>query len=270
MIEVIKEDGEVKVSLVGAGPGDPELLTLKALKRLERAQVVLYDHLVHSDILALCSPQARLIDVGKIPGQRATSQELINALLVREAKQGLRVVRLKGGDPFVFGRGGEEALALHDAGVRYEVVPGLSSSISVPALAGIPVTHREVSTHFTVITGMSARDVSPELASSWRALAASGGTLVFLMGVGSMPQIVEQLMHGGLDGATPAAIIERGGCPEQRLIRTKLAALVHARDLAQIAAPAIIVVGQVVAVSEQIGQGMGLVERVQRFVDQAI
>lgn len=259
-----------RVALVGAGPGDPELLTLKALRRLERAQVILYDHLVSPSILSLCSPTARMIDVGKIPGGKATSQEVINALLVKEARLGALVVRLKGGDPFVFGRGGEEALALYEAGIRYEIVPGISSSTSVPALAGIPVTHREVATHFTVITGMSARDVTEELAASWRALARAGGTLVFLMGVRTMPQIVERLIEGGMDATTPAAIIERGACPDQRIIVTTLTKLVDARDAHEVASPSIIIVGQVVALSEQIGAGMGLDHQVERWMAQAI
>ena len=259
-----------RVALVGAGPGDPELLTLKALRRLERAQVILYDHLVSPSILSLCSPTARMIDVGKIPGGKATSQEVINALLVKEARLGALVVRLKGGDPFVFGRGGEEALALYEAGIGYEIVPGISSSTSVPALAGIPVTHREVATHFTVITGMSARDVTEELAASWRALARAGGTLVFLMGVRTMPQIFERLIEGGMDATTPAAIIERGACPDQRIIVTTLTKLVEARDAHEVASPSIIIVGQVVALSEQIGAGMGLDHQVERWMAQAI
>lgn len=259
-----------RVALVGAGPGDPELLTIKALRRLEAAQVVLYDHLVSPLILSLCAPTARMIDVGKIPGGKATAQEVINALLVKEARGGALVVRLKGGDPFVFGRGGEEALALAEAGIGYEIVPGISSSTSVPALAGIPVTHREVATHFTVITGMSARDVTQELAASWRALAQAGGTLVFLMGVRTMPQIVARLIDGGLSATTPAAIIERGACPEQRIIVTTLAELVQARDAHEVGSPAIIVVGQVVALSEQIGAGMGLERQVERWMAQAI
>jgi uroporphyrin-III C-methyltransferase len=190
----------VSVALVGAGPGDPELLTLRAARLIAGADVVVHDALVGDGVLALIPISAERIDVGKRPG-RPTPQEMISALLVELGRQGKRVVRLKGGDPFVFGRGGEEAEALAAAGVEFEVVPGISSSVAAPAAAGIPVTHRGVAAGFSVVTG-HRRAGEPDL--DWRSLARVGGTIVVLMGVSRRAAIAAELIAGGLDPATPA------------------------------------------------------------------
>ena len=183
------------VALVGAGPGDPDLLTVRAARLLAAAEVVVHDALVGSGVLDLVPPEAELIDVGKRPG-RPVPQELISTLLVVLARSGRRVVRLKGGDPFVFGRGGEEALALLEAGVPFEVVPGVSSAVAAPAAAGIPITHRGVAAAFTVVTG-HRRAGEPDV--DWRSLARVGGTVVVLMGVSQRATIAAELIAGGLD-----------------------------------------------------------------------
>lgn len=241
------------VALVGAGPGDPELLTMRAWRLIELAEVVLCDNLVSPAIRALCPADARIIDVGKIPRGKATSQEVINALLIKEARSGHFVVRLKGGDPLVFGRGGEEALALTAARLPCQVVPGISSCISVPALAGIPVTHRHLSTHFTVLTGMSAKSKQLELETRWRRAAQLGGTLVFLMGVRALPRIVAAMRDGGLADETPVAIVEQGARDTQR---TTIGTLTDIAELAVergVQSPAIIIIGQVVALRDRLG-----------------
>lgn len=240
------------VALIGAGPGDPELLTLRAWRLLQVADVVLVDNLVSEAILALCPPEARFIDVGKIPHGKATAQEVINALLIKEARAGHFVVRLKGGDPFVFGRGGEEALALLGAHIPCQVVPGISSALSVPAAAGIPLTHRHLSTSFTVLTGMSARSHQAELEQSWERAARHGGTLVFLMGVRALPRIVEALTRGGMPAHTPAAIIESGTRQEQRTLCGTLADIAQVARTEDASSPAIIVFGEVVRLREQL------------------
>ena len=193
----------IPVALVGAGPGDPDLLTVKAARLLAAAEVVVHDALVGDGVLGLVPPTAELIDVGKRPG-RPVPQELISTLLVELARAGRRVVRLKGGDPFVFGRGGEEAQALLDAGIPFEVVPGITSAVAAPAAAGIPVTHRGVAAAFTVVTG-HRRAGEPDV--DWRSLARVGGTVVVLMGVAQRGAIAAELMAGGLDPATPVAAV---------------------------------------------------------------
>jgi uroporphyrin-III C-methyltransferase len=228
------------VHLVGAGPGDPDLLTIKAARLLASADVVVHDRLAHPDILAMAPATAEMIDVGKQPG-RTTPQELINALLVHLGSQGLEVVRLKGGDPYVFGRGGEEAEALGSAGVPYDVVPGITSAIGAAAAAGVPVTHRNVSASFTVVTGHRVRDGSLNVA--WEALAQVGGTIVILMGVSERAVIAERLMAGGLSADTPVAAVRWGTCPDQHTTRTTLAGLAAA----DIKAPSTIVIGAVAA-----------------------
>ncbi len=227
------------VSLIGAGPGDPELLTLKAARLLAEADVVVHDALVGDGVLALIADSAERIDVGKRPG-RPTPQEMISALLVELGRQGKRVVRLKGGDPFVFGRGGEEAAALADAGVPYEVVPGITSSIAAPAAAGIPVTHRGVAAAFTVVTG-HRREGEPDV--DWRSLAAVGGTIVVLMGVSQRAQIAAELLAGGLDPSTPVATIESATTDAQVVGRCSLDELADA----DVRSPAVIVIGAVAA-----------------------
>ena len=227
------------VFLVGAGPGDPDLLTVKAARLLAEAEVVVHDALVGDGVLALIADSAERIDVGKRPG-RPTPQEMISTLLVELGRQGKRVVRLKGGDPFVFGRGGEEAAALADAGVPFEVVPGITSSIAAPAAAGIPVTHRGVSAAFTVVTG-HRRDGEPDV--DWRSLAAVGGTIVVLMGVAQRGQIAAELLAGGLAPTTPVAAIESATTDAQVVGRWTLDELADA----DVHSPAVIVIGAVAA-----------------------
>jgi uroporphyrin-III C-methyltransferase len=229
----------VSVALVGAGPGDPELLTLKAARLLSIAEVVVHDALVGDGVLAMIPDTAERIDVGKRPG-RPTPQEMISALLVELGGQGKRVVRLKGGDPFVFGRGGEEALALALAGIPFEIVPGITSSVAAPAAAGIPVTHRGVAAAFTVVTG-HRRAGEPDV--DWRSLARVGGTIVILMGVSQRATIAAELMAGGLDPSTPVAAIESATTDAQVVGRWALGQLAAA----DVRSPAVIVVGAVAA-----------------------
>ena len=210
------------VHLVGAGPGDPGLLTVRGAELLGRAEVVLYDSLAEASLLDLAPPDAERVFVGKRPGS-PVAQDEINDLLVAHGRAGRTVVRLKGGDPFVFGRGGEEALALIRAGVPFEVVPGVTSAVAVPAYAGIPVTHRGLATSVTVVTGHSRHAVDTE--TNWEALAAVGGTIVVLMGVTHRARIAERLMGGGLPPGTPVAAVRWGTRPDQRTTRTTLGGL---------------------------------------------
>ncbi|HEX3394071.1 MAG TPA: uroporphyrinogen-III C-methyltransferase, partial [Acidimicrobiales bacterium] len=207
------------VWLVGAGPGDPGLLTVRGAEVLARADVVVHDRLAERSLLDLAPSGAERIDVGKSPGG-PVEQEDINALLVDRARAGRAVVRLKGGDPFVFGRGGEEVEALLAAGVDFEVVPGVTSAVAVPAYAGIPVTHRGLSTSFTVVTGHSRH--RPDDPVHWESLARAGGTVVVLMGVAHRGEIARRLMAGGLPGSTPVAAVRWGTRPDQRTVRTTL------------------------------------------------
>jgi uroporphyrin-III C-methyltransferase len=229
----------MSVALVGAGPGDPDLLTLKAARLLATADIVVHDALVGDRVLALIPESAERIDVGKRPG-RPTPQEMISALLVELGRQGKQVVRLKGGDPFVFGRGGEEVAALAAAGVPFEVVPGITSSIAAPAAAGIPVTHRGVSAAFTVVTG-HRRAGEPDV--DWRSLAKVGGTIIVLMGVSQRADIAAGLIAGGLAPTTPVAAIESATTDAQVVGRWMLAELAHA----DVHSPAVIVIGAVAA-----------------------
>ena len=228
------------VYLVGAGPGDPGLLTVRGAEVLASADVVVHDRLAELSLLGLAGPAAERIDVGKRPGD-SVHQEEINRVLIDRARAGQTVVRLKGGDPFVFGRGGEEAEALIAAGVRFEVVPGITSAIAAPAYAGVPVTHRGLSTSFTVVTGHSRHAVDTE--TNWEALAAAGGTIVVLMGVAHRADIAHRLRAGGLAGDTPVAAIRWGSRSDQRTIRTTLDGLASA-DLEP---PVTIVIGPVAA-----------------------
>ncbi|MHB1444185.1 MAG: uroporphyrinogen-III C-methyltransferase [Acidimicrobiales bacterium] len=228
------------VYLVGAGPGDPGLLTRRGAEVLGRADVVVYDRLAEPSLLDLAPPTAERIDVGKRPGA-PVNQETINTLLVERGAAGLTVVRLKGGDPFVFGRGGEEAMALAGAGVAFEVVPGVSAALAVPAYAGIPVTQRGTAAAFTVVTGHSRHDPDPE--PEWELLARAGGTIVVLMGVAHRDRIAARLMAGGLPGDTPVAAVQWGTHLRQRSVRTTLAGL----GAAELESPAVIVIGAVAA-----------------------
>ncbi|MDN5570434.1 MAG: uroporphyrinogen-III C-methyltransferase [Propionibacteriaceae bacterium] len=232
------------VTLVGGGPGDPDLLTVAAARALGQADVVLIDHLA-PDPTTFLRPGAEVIEVGKRPRSAdATSQDAINALLIEHARAGRRVVRLKGGDSFVFGRGGEEWLACAEAGIAVEVIPGVTSAVAAPASAGIPVTHRTLTQGFTVVSGhVAPGDVRSTL--DWRALAVAGTTLVILMGVKNLPEIVAELIVGGLDAATPAAVVSHAFSAELTVVRTPLRQLPEAA--AGISPPSVVVVGDVAA-----------------------
>lgn len=227
------------VYLVGAGPGDPGLLTVRGAELLRRADVVVYDRLASPALLELARRDAELVDVGKAPGRAAMTQEQINQLLV-ERGAGLEVVRLKGGDPFVFGRGGEEAESCRDANVAFEVVPGVTSAIAAPAYAGIPVTHRGMSTSVTIVTGHED-PTKGTTDTDWGALARAGGTLVVLMGAGRVGEIAKALIAGGREPATPVAAVRWGTRPEQRTVRATLETI----DQLGVEAPSAIVVGAV-------------------------
>ncbi|MCX7894095.1 MAG: uroporphyrinogen-III C-methyltransferase [Burkholderiales bacterium] len=234
---------DVRVSLVGAGPGDPGLLTVKAVQALERAQVVVHDHLVSDDILALVPRRAVRIYAGKQRGNHSLPQAEINALLVRLAREGRRVVRLKGGDPFIFGRGGEEAEALARAGIPFEVVPGVTAAAGVAAYAGIPLTHRGLAEACILVTG-SRRGGAVEL--DWQGLARPGQTIVVYMGLHGLAHIAERLVAHGLPPRTPAAIIQRGTTPGQRVVEGTLGSLAKRAAAAGLRAPTLVVIGKVV------------------------
>lgn len=233
-----------KVTLIGAGPGDPELLTLKAVRALAEADVVLVDDLVNRDVLHH-APQARIIEVGKRGGCKSTPQHFINRLMIALAEQGLRVARLKGGDPFLFGRGGEEMLALRAAGIAVEVIPGITSGTAVPASIGIPLTHRAYTHGVTFVTGHTRDGDMPD----WQALARTGTTLVIYMGLQHLPRIVSALLAGGLAGNTPAAVIQQGTLPQQQQVVTDIANLPYAVKQHGIVSPALIVVGAVASLA---------------------
>jgi uroporphyrin-III C-methyltransferase len=232
-----------KVILVGAGPGDPDLITVKGLKALREADVILYDRLAPAELLTEAKPDAEKIDAGKQPQKHRLDQAEINRIMIEKARQGLTVVRLKGGDPFVFGRGGEEALACHEAGILFEVIPGISSAIAVPAYAGIPVTHRLISRSFTVFTGHEDPNATP---IDYAALAKLD-TLVALMGVNQLRPITEKLIAAGLRADTPAACIEWGTTDCQRVVEATLATIAQAALDANIQPPATTVIGRVAA-----------------------
>jgi uroporphyrinogen III methyltransferase/synthase len=238
-----------RVCLVGAGPGDPGLLTVRALERLREAEVVVYDRLVNPAILDEAPPEALRIFAGKRVGAHCLPQAAINALLVHHAEAGRFVVRLKGGDPFVFGRGGEEALALSKAGIPFEVVPGISSAIAVPAYAGIPVTHRGVAASFAVLTGHE--DPSKDGGGvDWARLATAVDTLVVLMAVGTFPRIVRALLANGRSPETPVALIRWGTTEAQEVRVGTLADIVgRARGLEP---PVVAVIGEVVRLRERL------------------
>ena len=232
-----------KVWLVGAGPGDVGLLTVKGKRLLEEAEVVVYDALVGQGILSMLPKGIAMIDVGKRAGKHKKSQEEINRILVEEAKKGLRVVRLKGGDPFLFGRGGEEVEALKCANIPFEIVPGVTSSIAVPAYNGIPVTHRDYTSSVHIITGHKKQGESLDI--DFASLVKLKGTLVFLMGLSSLFDICEGLLEAGMDREMPAAILQEGCSAGQRSVFTSLSKLVQRAKEENIGMPSIIVVGEV-------------------------
>ena len=230
-----------KVYLIGAGPGDPELVTLKALRLVREADAVIYDSLIPREILDEARKDAELIDVGKRMGREYKTQDIINDLIVETAGRFEKVVRLKGGDPFVFGRGGEEAIALEEAGIDYEVIPGVTSAVSVPEHAGIPVTHRKEARSFTVITGHTAAGSEID----YSGYAGIDGTLVFLMGLNNIPNIRDGLIKGGMDPETSAAVISSGFAINEKTVRGTLSDIEEKVKEAGLVSPAIIVVGKV-------------------------
>ena len=237
------------VYLVGAGPGDPDLITRKGLRLLRRADVVIYDRLIPYELLEEARPDAELINAGKQPTRHRLAQADINALFIDRALKGKDVVRLKGGDPFVFGRGGEEALACRGNGIPFEVVPGVSSAVAVPAYAGIPLTQRHISSAFIVIAGHE--DPTKEGSSiNYTALAKLGGTIVIMMGVKNLPAITGQLIDHGLDPATPAAVIEWGATARQRTLVGDVSSIAGIAGSERIEPPAITVIGAVVSLRQ--------------------
>ena len=243
-----------KVYLIGAGPGDPGLLTLRAHAILEKADVVVYDRLVSPSILGMCNSKAKMVDVGKMPTHHKVKQSEINKLLVKFAIEmpGATIARLKGGDPFVFGRGGEEALELVAAGVEFEVVPGVTSAIAVPAYAGIPVSHRGIATSFHIITGHEKAESNGELSLDFETLAHCAGTLIFLMGIGNMDFIARRQMECGKDPKTPLAFIEKGTTPFQRTVMATLETAGETIVRENVTAPAITIMGGVVELGKSL------------------
>ncbi len=238
------------VALVGAGPGDPELLTLKGRRLLECADTVVYDALVSSRLLEFCGPGAERVFVGKRDSHHTLPQAEINDLLVARARAGLRVVRLKGGDPFIFGRGGEEAEALAQAGIAYEVVPGVSAGVAVPAYAGIPLTHREFTSELVFLTGHEC--VTNRCPIDWSRYAKTSASLVIFMGVHNLANIAGLLLEHGRDPECPVAVIENGTTDAQRTVIAPLVSIADAARAASIQPPALIVVGEVVTMRERL------------------
>lgn len=241
------------VYLIGAGPGDPNLITVRGMDLIRRAEVIVFDALANPKLLDAALPDCERIDAGKRAKQHKLTQDQTNALLAEKALAGHRVVRLKGGDPYVFGRGGEEAIYLHGRGVPVEVVPGITAAIAGPAYAGIPITHRNVATTCTFVTGHESPD-KDETQVDYQALAAliqRGGTVCFYMGMGRLPMIVEQLVGFGCEADTPAAVVQWGTLPKQRSVRATLGRIDEVVKQRGLGAPAIIVVGQVAAMEDE-------------------
>ena len=235
------------IYLVGAGPGDPKLITVRGREVLESADAVVHDRLISPDLLTLARAEARIEDVGKAPGRASRSQNEINDLLVQLAAEGLSVCRLKGGDPFVFGRGGEEVLAARAAGVPVVVVPGVSSALAAPTAADVPVTHRGVASSVTVVTGHDAQSAA-DGGVDWGRIAATPGAIVVLMGVGNLRSIARRLIEGGRSPDEPVRVVERATSPEQRVVSGMLSTIDSVAQEAGLRAPAVIVVGPVVGV----------------------
>ncbi|MBP2620046.1 uroporphyrinogen-III C-methyltransferase [Streptococcus panodentis] len=237
------------VTLLGAGPGDAELLTLKGKRRLQEADVLVFDRLINQELFQHIKADCEKIDVGKKPGQPCIRQEAIEEILIEKARQGKRVVRLKSGDPYIFGRGGEEGVRLAEAGVDFEVVPGITSAVAGLTYAGIPMTYRDVATSFHVFTA-HLKDETERL--NWEAIAQLKGTLVFLMGMKNLRSIVQELTARGYDESKPAAVIEWGTHPQQRSVDGTLASIADLAEAAAFQAPSVIVVGEVVAFRQQL------------------
>ncbi|MBN1846249.1 MAG: uroporphyrinogen-III C-methyltransferase [Sedimentisphaerales bacterium] len=241
-----------KVYLVGAGPGDPGLITVRGRELLGQAQVVIYDYLAAPQLLAHAGREAELIYVGKRAGQHTLAQDQIGQLMVQKAREGKTVVRLKGGDPFVFGRGGEEAQQLAEAGIRFEVVPGVTAGVAAAAYAGIPVTHRDLASDFALISGQEDADRTGESHIDWEALGRWKGTLAFYMGVKNLPVICTSLQENGMDPATPAALIGWGTTPRQRTLTGTVSTLAELAEAHRFKPPALILIGQVVTLRQRL------------------
>lgn len=241
--------GKGEVYLVGTGPGDPELLTVRALRLMQRADVVLFDNLVSDEILALLPPSAERIYVGKERDKHTMRQEHINQLMVDLALQGRRVLRLKGGDPFVFGRGGEEIETLSENHVDFQVVPGITAAVGISAYSGIPLTHRDYAQACIFVTG-HLKDGSMNL--DWGALARPRQTVVVYMGLLALPVLCEKLMEHGMPPETPIAVIQQGTTPHQRVATATLATMPEVATAAQLKAPTLIIVGEVVKLREKL------------------
>ncbi len=239
-----------KAYLVGAGPGRPDLITVRGLRLLQRAEVVIYDHLIARELLDEVPVTAELIFAGKDPQRHTLSQEAITRLLVEQVKEGRQVVRLKGGDPFVFGRGGEEALALVRAGLPFEIVPGVSSAVAAPAYAGVPLTHRGVATAFAVVTGHEAAGFH-ERATDWRALSRLH-TLVIMMGLRQVHIVCEALLDAGREPDTPAIAISWGTTDQQQTVHATIATLPATLAARSLPTPAVIVIGEVAALANEL------------------
>ncbi|POZ55181.1 Uroporphyrinogen-III C-methyltransferase [Lysinibacillus sphaericus] len=239
-----------KVFIVGAGPGDVDLITVRGLRCIEQADVILYDRLVNKELLAYAKKGAKLIFCGKLPNRHAMIQEHINHSLVSYAQQGFIVTRLKGGDPFVFGRGAEEAEVLAQHHIPFEVIPGITSGIAAPAYAGIPVTHRDLSSSFAMVTGHMREGKDDGI--QWESLAKGIDTLAIYMGVGNLPYIQQQLLRYGRDAQTPVALIHWGTCAQQKTVLGTLATIVDVVQQEKIQNPSMIVIGKVVTLREKI------------------
>ncbi|WP_111978915.1 uroporphyrinogen-III C-methyltransferase [Algibacillus agarilyticus] len=235
-----------KVALVGAGPGDADLLTVKALRSIQTADIIIYDNLVSTEIRSLFPKESVALYVGKAKGQHYLTQDEINHLLIDRAQQGYSICRLKGGDPFVFGRGGEEVLALKARNIDVEIVPGITAGIGASTYAGIPVTHRGISQGCTFVTAHGEKSLDLD----WQAMAALNHTLVFYMGLSKLPLITSELTRFGLSADTPAALIERGCQQSQRVFTTTLAELSDVAKANELQSPSLVVVGQVVSLAE--------------------
>jgi uroporphyrin-III C-methyltransferase len=242
-----------KVYLVGSGPGDPELLTLKARRLIDSADVVVYDQLPGKMILDSIPAGTERIDAGKHAGDHTLRQDEINTVIIEKAREGKNVVRLKGGDPYMFGRGGEEAQELIEAGIEFEVVPGITSAIAAPAYAGIPVTHRDHASMVTFITGHED-PTKDESALDWETLAKFDGTIVIFMGVKMLERNVSELIKNGKDPQTPVALIERGTRPDQRVTIGILGNIASIAKEKKVKAPAITVIGNVVKLHDELGE----------------
>lgn len=239
-----------KVYIVGAGPGDPELITVKGLKCIQKADVILYDRLVNKELLQYAKPDVELINCGKLPNYHLMEQEKINRFLVKYAKKGKTVTRLKGGDPFVFGRGGEEAEACQKAGIPFEVVPGITAGIAAPAYAGIPVTHRDHSSSFTIISGHRKEGADDNI--KWEAIAKGIDTIAIYMGVKNLPYIRKKLLDHGKSPDTPAALIHWGTCQNQKTAIGTLGTIVETAKREQVTNPSMIVIGEVVRMHDKL------------------